>query len=117
MAGSKDINNVITASKGSSTVWGGGISDDTLVAGSGVDTFYYMRGNGRDVIRGAGKSDIVNLDGVTMSDITSTDVSNSSVVLNFADGGTLTLNTNSGTKFQLEGATYTTDKSGNWTKA
>ena len=118
LAGNENIDNVITASKGNSTLWGGGASNDTLIGGAGVDEFYYMRGNGADVIQNATAGDVVILDGMEMSDITSTEVNGSAVVLNFNDGGSLTLNSNNGTAFKLEGATYTYNKSaGEWQKS
>lgn len=119
LVGSKDIDNKITASKGGSTVWGGGISNDTLIGGNGADSFYYMMGNGNDTIQSARANDQVVLNGISMSQITSTNVSSGAVVLNFSDGGTLTLNTNNGTTFKLgdeSGDSYVTDKAGNWTK-
>ena len=119
LAGNENTDNVITAGKSGSVLWGGGISNDTLIGGDGVDKFYYMRNNGNDVIQKATANDVVVLDGMEMSDITSTDVSSSAVTLNFSDGGSLTLNTNSGTTFKVggeNGAAYVTDGSGNWTR-
>ena len=119
LAGNENIDNVITASKGNSTVWGGGASDDTLIGGDGVDKFYYMLGNGNDVVQKASASDVVVLNGVEMSNITSTSASSSGVTLNFIDGGSLTVQSNAGTTFRLgdeSGAAYTVDSSNNWTQ-
>ena len=116
LAGSAEKDNVIYAGKGASSLWGGGASDDSLIGGSGSDTFFYMKGDGNDSIKGATANDTVRLEGgLTLSDITKIDVGNASVALEFSDGGSLTLNSNSGTKFKIDGATYTYDKSaGEW---
>lgn len=115
LAGSSEIENIITAGKGKTSLWGGGISNDTLVAGKNVDTFFYVRGDGNDTIKGAAEDDIVDLGNITLADIRSIEVENNSVVLNFTDDGSLSLNTNSGTNFKLGGQTYYYDKSeGNW---
>lgn len=115
LVGSKNIDNVITAGKGSNTLWGGGISDDSLIGGTGIDTFFYMRGNGDDTIKGASSNDIVELNGMALSDISSIDIGSNSVTLNFTDNGSLYLNTNSGTNFRVEGKTFVYDRSsGSW---
>ena len=114
LAGNENIDNVITASKGNSTLWGGGASNDTLIGGAGVDEFYYMRGNGDDVIQNATAGDAVILDGMEMSDVASTEVNGGAITLNFSDGGRLTADISA--DFKLNGATYTTDASGNWTR-
>jgi hypothetical protein len=116
LVGSASVDNVIVAGSGYTSLWGGGASNDSLVAGEGVDTFFYMRGDGHDTIKGASSKDIVDLGNNQMSDIASTEVTSSSVTLNFTDGGTLQLNTNAGTKFIVQGETWTTDKSGKWTQ-
>ena len=120
LAGSADINNVITAGSGASSMWGGGASDDTLVAGAGTDTFFYMKGDGNDSIKGASSNDVVRLEGgLTLADIASIDTSKaSSLAIDFTDGGSLTLNTNNGTKFKIDGATYSYDRTaGEWQKS
>ena len=86
-----------------------------MIGGAGVDEFYYMRGNGDDVIQNATAGDAVILDGMEMSDIASTEVNGSAVVLNFNDGGRLTADISA--DFKLNGASYTVDSSNNWTKA
>ena len=116
LVGRKDIANTIVGGKSYSTLWGGGISNDLLVGGDGVDTFYYMMGNGHDTISKASATDVVDLSGVTMDQITSATATSNSVALEFSDGGTLQLTTNNGTKFMVQGSAYTVDKSGNWTK-
>ncbi len=103
--------NVITASQRNSSLWGGRTaSNDTLIAGDGRDLFWYERGNGNDVIQGAGENDTVNLYGITL-DMISTEATDSSVALKFSDGGSLTLDTNDGTTFKVGETSYVYDKS------
>ena len=59
-------NNVLKAGKGSSSLWGGAASSDTLQGGSGRDMFWFGKNDGNDVINDfhAGRdsnSDVVNL--------------------------------------------------------
>ena len=106
-------NNVITASAGGSTLWGGnGTSNDTLIGGEGDDLFIYQSGNGRDIIQGAGENDTVQLIGITLDEISVT-ATDSSLKLNFASGGSLSLDTNSGTTFNIDDTNYTYNNSEN----
>ena len=107
-----DFDNVITAGKGHSSLWGGAsTSNDTLIGGEGRDLFWYEMGNGNDVIQGASSSDSVNLYGVTV-DMLTTEVTADSVTLKFNNGQTLKLDTNDGTTFQLaDGSNWIYDKS------
>lgn len=111
LAGSNDINNVIIAGNGFNSLWGGGKSDDSLIAGSGVDTFFYVKGDGKDTVKGASSEDIVDLGNIKMSDISSIKVEDNSVLLDFKKGGSLYLDTNSETNFNLQGSTYFYNKS------
>ncbi len=82
----------ITASKGSSSLWGGEDGDDTLIGGGNFNEFFYLKGNGRDVIEGAKNGDIVNLMNINIEDITSLKVDDKAISLKFADGGSLKVN-------------------------
>ncbi len=65
-----DYNNVLIASKGDSSVWGGNSSsNDTLIGGEGADNFFYTFGNGNDSIHNAAADDTVNLFGVELEQI------------------------------------------------
>ena len=107
-----DFDNVITAGKGNSSLWGGNsASNDTLIGGDGKDLFWYEMGNGNDEIHGASANDSVNLYGVTV-DMLTTEVTADSIKLNFNNGQTLKLDTNDGTTFQLaDGSNWIYDKS------
>ena len=94
--------NKLTAGSGGSELWGGADSaNDTLIGGSGVDTFIYNIGEGNDTIKNATGKDIVNLGDATIDDIKSLKTSSSSVIINFNDGSKLTSN--------LGGQTYLFD--------
>lgn len=115
LVGAKKINNIIYAGQGNSSLWGGGASSDTLIGGFGEDTFFYTKGSGKDTIKGANSNDIVDLSGMKLSDISSINIADNSISLNFKGGGNLFLNTNAGTKFLLNGYSYIYDKSvGDW---
>ena len=109
---SKD--NIITAGNYGSTLWGGDdSSNDTLIGGNGDDVFIYKAGNGDDVISNASAQDVVNFEDITLDMISSTDATSSSIKFTFATGGSLSLDTNNGTTFNIEGVDYTYDTSNN----
>lgn len=102
-----DSNNVITANDNGSSLWGGNsTSNDTLIGGDGADLFWYENGNGDDVIVGAGEDDTVRLYGISL-DMISIKAKDSSLKLNFSDGGSLSLDTNNGTIFKIGDSNYT----------
>ena len=107
-----DFDNKIIASGGGSELWGGG-GNDTLIGGDGDDTFIYTAGN--DKVSGAGANDTIYLRDLTLDKIIGQEISDSSIKLNFDGGGSLSLDTNEGTAFNVEGANYVYNKeSGKW---
>ena len=106
------LENVITASKGSSTLWGGeGSGNDTLIGSSGYDEFFYRKGNGNDVIQRAEGSDLINLLDINLEDISSTAINGYSIRIDFNDGGSLSMNTLTDLTFQLaDGSKWQSDK-------
>ena len=106
-----DMDNVITASSGNSSLWGGFNGDDTLIGNDGADTFYYLQGNGNDVISNAESNDIINLMNINLDDFDiDTTVAESSVLsMRFSNGETLNIiNSSSEVNIKLaDGTTYT----------
>lgn len=120
-----DYDNTIIAGNGQTSLWGGNHGDDLLVASeSGKDTFYYTLGNGTDTIYGAKDGDVVDLAGVTLDQIASTEFSGSSdpiqgVAINFKDGGKLYIGDNGGNdvQYKVGGETYYVNEEHNgWVK-
>ncbi|MBQ7706037.1 MAG: hypothetical protein IJT73_11555, partial [Selenomonadaceae bacterium] len=73
---------------------------------------FYYNGNGNDSISGAGENDTVNLLDITLDQIT-TESTNNSLKLSFSNGGSLELDTNNGTTFNISGTNYTYNKNEN----
>ena len=90
--GGNNASNVITAGSGGSSLWGGVGGYDTLTGGSGVDTFFYGKSDGADVIKNAGSNDLVWLYDVSLSDISQIGFGSNQINLSFASGGTLKVN-------------------------
>ena len=112
-----ELENVITASKGSSSLWGGdGNENDTLIGSSGYDEFFYRKGNGNDVIQKAEGSDLINLLDINLEDISSTAINGYSIRIDFNDGGSLSMNTLTDLTFQLaDGSKWQSNRSNkNW---
>ena len=115
MIGGDNSNNQMYAGSGGSSLWGGNSGNDTLTGGAGYDEFFYAVGSGNDVITNAGDNDVVNLLGVSLSQITYAEVSYSDINIGFTDGGKLQLQGQAATGFRLEGVTYTANRStGGW---
>ena len=115
LIGAENANNQIFAGSGGSSVWGGNGGTDTLVGGDGYDEFFYAMGSGSDVVQNAGDNDVVNLLGVSLSQITYAEVSYSDINIGFTDGGNLKLQGQAATGFKVEGVTYTANRStGGW---
>ena len=98
-----DKNNIIKASKGGSTL-NGGVRNDKLIGGAGVDTFVYEQGNGKDTISnfefGTGETaDILDVD---TNAIKKVKVYDDDVILEFAEGGALKIEDAAGKTIQLQ---------------
>ena len=113
-------NNVIMASKGASTLWGGaGKYNDTLDGGSsGHNEYFYLKGDGRDLIKGATSNDEINLLNIDFSDIISTEIEDDSIIIKFNDGGSLQLQSSADVTFKFSnGSRYVANRSDkSWTK-
>ncbi len=111
------LDNTILAGGGNTSLWGGLGGNDMLIGGAGKDMFFYAYGNGDDTIAGVADGDVVNLAGMTLAEIASTEISQGSVTINFADGGKLNVEGSAAVEFALNGETYLADRATNtWTK-
>jgi len=122
LAGNANDNSIISGSGGAS-LWGGTGGNDTLVGGTKSDTFWYMLGNGEDVIQnftaGTGTySDVLNVYGGGAALLTRED---GMIDLLMNDSATLHLNTsgevNTAVKFTSDNATVLNVKVGNTASA
>ena len=104
-----DFNNTIIAGQGDSSLWGGwSASDDVLIGGAAHNEFYYEVGNGRDTIQSANDGDVINL-GASLEQINfdNTQITSSGVVVQFNDGGSLTVDGTAEVTFALDDGTRT----------
>ena len=108
-----ELNNSILGGAGNDSLWGGYTSsDDTLVGGSGHNTFFYLQGNGRDVIQNAHDGDNIILDDITLDQIAEANITTNGVVLNFTDSGSLTVTGTADVIYQLaDGSKYSANHS------
>ena len=114
-----DKDNVISAGKGDSSLWGGA-GNDTLIGNAGDDTFWYFYGEGNDVVQGAGNNDTVRLSNITFDnfDVGAIEIDDNSIKVNFHDGGSILLNGNAETTFALgDGSKWVYDRDDNGWKS
>ena len=115
MTGANNADNQIYAGNAGSSLWGGMGGNDTLIGGEGTDEFFYASGSGSDVIENVDDNDVVNLLGVSLSQITYASVEDSKISADFADGGHLEINSSSAVGFKVEGVTYVANRTdGSW---
>ena len=115
--GADNADNQIYAGNGGSSLWGGNGGADTLTGGDGYDEFFYAMGSGNDVIQNAGDNDVINLLGVSLSQISGFNYDSSSVDLNFNDGGHLKVESTSSVGYRVENQTFFFNRSTNeWAK-
>ena len=91
-----------------------GAGNDMLTGGSGADTFYWGSGDGYDIITDAESSDIINLYNVSLSDISSTSVSDNKLDLRLNDGSHLDAYYGTQATFQLADDTRWKYQDGDW---
>ena len=82
---------IITAGSGGSSLWGGSGSYgsgsyDTLTGGAGIDTFFWGKSDGSDVITNASSSDIINLYDVSLENIISAKTEGNEIYVRFDTG-------------------------------
>ena len=111
--------NTIMAGSGNASLWGGsGNANDLLVGGTGHNSFYYQQGDGADTINNANDGDVVSLFDTSLDNILSADITSTGVVVNFNNGGSLTVNSNNDVTYQLsDGSTWSADHTNKtWSK-
>ena len=138
IAGNVNNNTLYAGGAGTNnSLWGG--AGDNLLIGSddGQDTFFYVRSagaylqgvdddvtGGNDTVQNydLANGDIIWLGDTTLDDIASTDVQDNSVVVNFKNGGSLTVEGSDDVRFLIDSGTeaYVTNKNSEsdnkWTK-
>lgn len=111
--------NYIVAGSGGSSIWGGAGGNDTMVGGADADMFWYLVGNGNDVIQNftSGQSidcDILNVHGNGISSFTR---NGGNINLTMIDGASVNLNTTdvveAAVKFSTDGSNIQRVKVGN----
>ena len=114
--GGDHSNNQIYAGNGGASLWGGNGGADTLTGGEGYDEFFFAMGSGNDIVQNAGDNDVINLLGVSLSQISGFSYDSSSVDLNFNDGGHLKVESTSSVGYRVENQTFYFNRSTNeWT--
>ena len=105
----------------STSLWGGsGDVSDVLFGGDGSDIFFYGKNDGEDVIKNASSSDVVYLYDVSLSDITSADISGNKISATFNTGSILQINSaeNLSPTFRLADGSFKFNHSSNtWQSA
>ena len=113
LIGGDNANNQIYAGSGGSSLWGGNGGADTLTGGNGYDEFFFAMGSGNDIVQNAGDNDVINLLGVSLSQISGFSYDSSSVDLNFNDGGHLKVESTSSVGYRVENQTFYFNRSTN----
>ena len=94
--------NSIVGGSGSSSLWGGGGGNDTLIGGDGSETFFYLHGDGNDVIENASDRDLIQLLNVNLEQFSSVGLDDKTMTFGFDDGGSLKITAaNDEVKIQL----------------
>ena len=106
MAGNNAANTII-GGLGNASMWGGsGSANDVMIAGSAHNEFYYEVGNGDDTIIGGNDGDIIHL-GMSLDQVNfdATEMGASAIVVNFNNGGSLTVNNTAEVTFSFDDGT------------
>lgn len=119
LVGGFNENNEIYAGHGTNSLWGGNGGDDTLYAGAGMSQYFYLDGDGTDVIEGAKNDEVVNLlnIGLEQFDFASgkpLEYDANHIKLNFADGGSLDVKSSADVVFEIkDGSQWKLDRNAN----
>ncbi|MBQ7199022.1 MAG: hypothetical protein IJS29_07145, partial [Selenomonadaceae bacterium] len=111
--GGDHVNNQIYAGNGGSSLWGGNGGTDTMTGGDGYDEFFFAMGSGNDLVQNASDNDVINLLGVSLSQISSFSYDSSSVDLNFNNGEHLKVEGTSSVGYRVENQTFYFNRSTN----
>ena len=97
--------NVIIGGAGSNSLWGGaGAENDTLIGNEeGQTQFFYLQGNGSDVIVSDNENDVVNLLNIGLEEINFDDIEmdESKIAIGMTDNAKLEVNSSKDVAFQL----------------
>ena len=104
-----ELNNLIVGGTGTNSIWGGDGTDDTLVGGSGANTFFFALENGNDIITSAHDGDVIDLTKLSVEQVASAEILDEGVMLELEDGSTLAVQSNAAVEYRLSDGTYTAD--------
>ena len=110
LVGAEDSDNQLVAGNGGSSLWGGNGGADTLTGGAGGDEFIYSVGSGNDIIKNSGANDVINLLGISLEQITSVEIKETSVSVTFSDRGSLLVEGNTGVGYKISNTTFTVNQ-------
>ena len=96
LVGSNYENDIVRAGNAGSQLWGGLRGNDELFGGNGQDNFVYIFNDGNDNIYNAESQDQVMIFNVTLDQISSAQINDNGVNLQFTDGGTLNISGQAG---------------------
>ena len=104
------LDNVVIGGTGVNSIWGGfGSSEDTLIGGSGQNTFFFALENGNDIVQNAHDGDVIDLRHVLLAHVTSAEISDTGVKLELTDGSKLDVQSNASMEYRLHDGTYIAD--------
>ena len=112
-----EFDNLIIGGVGENSIWGGyASSNDTLVGGSGQNTFFFALENGHDVIQNAHDGDLISLEDIYLENIARADITSGGAVIELTDGSRLEVQSSAAVDYRLQdGTTYTADRrTGEW---
>lgn len=104
-----ELNNLIVGGTGTNSIWGGDGTNDTLVGGSGANTFFFALENGNDIITSAHDGDVIDLTKLSVEQVASAEILDEGVMLELEDGSTLAVQSNAAVEYRLSDGTYTAD--------
>ena len=82
-----------------------------MIGSSGYNEFFYLKGNGNDVITNVEETDLINLLDINLDDISEISLSDSAIEATFKEGGQISINTTDEVTVQLvDGSKWQSDK-------
>ena len=114
-----DLDNIIYGGAGKNSIWGGfGDSNDTLVGGTGQNTFFFGMQNGKDIATSTKDGDVVDLTTIGLEQIRATTITGGGTKLELTDGSSLEIQGTANVEYRLnDGSRYAADHgSGQWIK-
>ncbi|MBQ9487818.1 MAG: hypothetical protein IJU91_08495 [Selenomonadaceae bacterium] len=109
MIGAANSDNQISAGAGGSSMWGGMGGNDVMTGSAGYDEYFYFGGCGNDNIMNCGSNDLVNLSAVSVSQVSAISMENKTFNIQFTDGGSLHVASESESRYLIEGYTLVMD--------